>query len=146
MQTSYLISIIFLANCLLAGQIDVTNCLEINDTKVTQSDGVSKISIGVINGNGAPTDGTNLYNISQFYTDQLKIDGEDYDFSDMSGFRNCRMSIAGNEVGAEISILLPLDQGENEEADEMGGYIWRCEFSDASGFGGRRDLRSLLVI
>ena len=146
MQTSYLISIIILANCILAGQIDVNNCREINESVVRVTGGSGTISIGVLNGSGAPTDGNNLYNISQFYTDQLEVDGEDYDFSDMSGFRNCRMSIAGNEAGGDVSILLPLDKGEGVEADEMGGYIWRCEFVDSSGFGGRRDLRSLLVI
>ena len=145
MQTTYLASIILLLNCILGGVIEVNNCKERDTSAVTQPNGSTPITFAVANGNGKP-DGEDSwkFRLAMIDPESLIVKGEEVDFSDITQFGVSFVTVGGIHQRDEVEIQIPL-KGQNNEADLANGYVFTCEYSDASGFT-RRELRNLLVI
>ena len=145
MTTTYLVSIIFLVNSLLAGRIDVKDCVGADQGAVVDLGGSETVGLYVANGDGAPGDSESTHALIGFYTEQLNVNDLETNFSNMSGFTQCVVYTDSNADGAAVKVVIPLDEGGNV-ADVAGGYTWNCKFVSSSEFDGRRELRSLLVI
>ena len=145
MQLSYLVSITLLLNSLLAGRIDVNECVGADGGAVIDTGGSETVPLYVVDGDGAPGEEATEYVLAGFFLDKLTVNDLETDFSNLSGFDKCSVTTSGNSVGSEVLVVLPLDEGNgNVSVDD--GYTWKCKFVSASQFTNRRELRSLLVI